>query len=171
MATPGSKESMGDSKRKHSVLFVCFGNYCRSPVAEGAFSKLLKDKGLSDQWNVDSAGLSDWHVGKLPDNRGRTVMKTHNIKTEHIGRQITEEDYLNFEYIFGMDESNLWMLESDRPPGSKAVIQLLGSHDPQGGDVIEDCYYGDVSSFEEVYQKSMRSCKAFLQHVMDKDET
>ncbi|XP_077978771.1 low molecular weight phosphotyrosine protein phosphatase-like [Glandiceps talaboti] len=175
MATPSSTETSSgvdnSAAKIHSALFVCFGNYCRSPIAEAVFATLLKDRGLSNDWLVDSAGLSDWHVGKLPDERGRAALKLHNIVTNHIGRQITRRDFAKFEYIFGMDDSNFSMLNDMKPKNSKAIVKLLGSYDPQGSEIIDDCYYGEVADFENVLLKCKRSCKVFLDEVKRQDSS
>ncbi|XP_077866804.1 low molecular weight phosphotyrosine protein phosphatase-like [Saccoglossus kowalevskii] len=141
------------------------GNFCRSPIAEAVFADLVQKRGVSHEWLIDSAGISDWHAGERQDSRGASVLKHHNIKTDHIGRIMRKQDFLKFDYIFGMDNDNVWTLDSMKPKSSKAKIELLGSYDPDGDDIIEDCYYGDVSTFESVYQKCRRSCEAFLNGI------
>ncbi|XP_005914591.1 low molecular weight phosphotyrosine protein phosphatase isoform X2 [Haplochromis burtoni] len=127
-----------------SVLFVCLGNICRSPIAEAVFRKMATDGGIVDQWIIDSGATSDWNLGSLPDARGLACLRKHGIDTDHRARQVTKEEFMSFEHILCMDESNL----SDLKRKSKSVkdytakIELLGSYDPQKQLIIQDPYYG-----------------------------
>ena len=91
---------------KISVLFVCLGNICRSPAAEAIFKSLIDDKGIGNQFIVDSAGTGSWHVGKKADSRMRFAAKQRNINITSNARQIREDDFFNFKYILVMDNSN-----------------------------------------------------------------
>ncbi|XP_069351385.1 low molecular weight phosphotyrosine protein phosphatase isoform X2 [Eulemur rufifrons] len=147
-----------------SVLFVCLGNICRSPIAEAVFRKLVADQNVSDNWVIDSCAVSDWNVGRAPDSRAVGCLRDHGIHTAHNARQITKEDFATFDYILCMDESNLRDLnrKSNQVKNCKAKIELLGSYDPQKQLIIEDPYYGNDSDFERVYQQCVRCCSAFL---------
>uniref|UniRef100_A0A9L0K896 Low molecular weight phosphotyrosine protein phosphatase n=1 Tax=Equus asinus TaxID=9793 RepID=A0A9L0K896_EQUAS len=90
-----------------SVLFVCLGNICRSPIAEAVFRKLVTDQNISDNWVIDSGAVSDWNVGRAPDPRAVSCLRNHGINTAHKARQVTKEDFATFDYILCMDESNL----------------------------------------------------------------
>ncbi|XP_028295451.1 low molecular weight phosphotyrosine protein phosphatase isoform X2 [Gouania willdenowi] len=148
-----------------SVLFVCLGNICRSPIAEAVFRKLATDAGVVDKWVIDSGATSDWNVGSSPDARGIVCLWGHGIETSHRARQVTKDDFLSFEYILCMDENNLSELnrKAKLTKGNQAKIELLGSYDPQKQLIIKDPYYGREEDFEKVYVQCERCCKAFLE--------
>ncbi|XP_072014464.1 low molecular weight phosphotyrosine protein phosphatase-like [Amphiura filiformis] len=152
------------SASKKSVLFVCLGNFCRSPMAEGVFKDMVSQRADKDEWKIDSAGTSDWHEGDNPDERTSATLETKTgHRLDHIGRKITKDDYNKFHYIFGFDESNISNINRRKPAGCQAVIQLLGEFDPQNQRVIEDPYYGDMSEFQRVYNQCSRCLTAFLE--------
>ncbi|KAM7395377.1 hypothetical protein PAMA_006914 [Pampus argenteus] len=155
MAAAGSK----------SVLFVCLGNICRSPIAEAVFRKMATDAGVVDKWVIDSGATSDWNIGSSPDGRGLACLRKHDIETSHRAQQVTKEDFINFEFILCMDESNLSDLnrKAKSVKNSRAKIELLGSYDPQKQLIIKDPYYGSDEDFEKVYEQCVRCCKAFLE--------
>lgn len=151
---------MGD---KRSVMFVCLGNICRSPMAEAVFKEAAKQKGVDNKWYAESAGTGGWHVGCSPDDRTMTVLRDNNIQFKHSAQQLTTEDFNRFDFIFGMDQSNMNDLNRKKPKGSKAQLLLLGSFDPSGDSIIQDPYYdSDTKGFEKCYQQCMRSCISFL---------
>lgn len=155
---------MTDSKK--SVLFICLGNICRSPIAEAVFLNCLKESGKSSSWTVDSAAIGNWHVGNGPDRRAVSVLSKHGITTCHKARQVKKSDFSKFDYIFGMDHENIEDLKSIEPDQSIAKIGLLGSYDPDGELIIEDPYYeSGEAGFEKCYQQCIRCCQAFLDQV------
>ncbi|XP_067097698.1 low molecular weight phosphotyrosine protein phosphatase isoform X2 [Osmerus mordax] len=147
-----------------SVLFVCLGNICRSPIAEAVFKKMATDKDVVDEWRIDSAATSTYEIGSPPDHRGQACMKKHGVPMRHIARQVTKEDFTNFKYILCMDESNMSDLnkKAKSVKNSTAKIELLGSYDPEKQLIIKDPYYGGDEDFEKVYEQCVRCCKAFL---------
>ncbi|XP_046877927.1 low molecular weight phosphotyrosine protein phosphatase isoform X1 [Hypomesus transpacificus] len=155
---------MAANSRK-SVLFVCLGNICRSPIAEAVFRKMATDKDVVDEWRIDSAATSTYEIGSSPDHRGQACMKKHGVPMMHIARQVTKEDFTNFKYILCMDESNMSDLnkKAKSVKNSTAKIELLGSYDPEKQLIIKDPYYGGDEDFEKVYEQCVRCCKAFLE--------
>ena len=106
---------------------------------------------------------ANYHCGQPPDKRARAVLARHGVECNHRARQLCEEDFDRFEYIFGMDSNNISDINEYKPKGSKALVELLGKYDPKGQTIIEDPYYdrGD-DGFETNYQQCIRSCNAFL---------
>ncbi|KAK9954515.1 hypothetical protein ABG768_016570 [Culter alburnus] len=155
MAAPGGS----------SVLFVCLGNICRSPIAEAVFRKMATDSGVVDKWRIDSAATSTYEIGNPPDHRGQACMKRHGVSMRHVARQVTKDDFMTFDHILCMDESNLRDLnkKANSIKNSKAKIELLGSYDPEKQLIIQDPYYGSDKDFETVYEQCVRCCKAFLE--------
>jgi len=152
-----------------SVLFVCLGNICRSPLAEGVFRNVLDEEGLAGRFKVDSAGTGSWHVGESPDHRSVRSAATHGVQLTGHSRQVQPEDFGRFDYIIAMDQSNLTNLEQYRDGvGGEAALYLLREFDPEGGPGAEvpDPYYGGPNGFEEVFEIVDRSCREFLDFVL-----
>ncbi|XP_011494207.1 PREDICTED: low molecular weight phosphotyrosine protein phosphatase-like [Ceratosolen solmsi marchali] len=149
---------------KQRVLMVCLGNICRSPIADAVFARTVQEKGIDDKWDVDSAALIGYHTGNNPDHRARETLKNKGIANySHKARPIKTDDFNKFDWIFGMDESNISELNKKKPRGSKAKIELLGKYDPQGETIIVDPYYDcDNDGFYKVYEQCKRSVEAFL---------
>ncbi|KAM8832723.1 low molecular weight phosphotyrosine protein phosphatase isoform 1-T1 [Spinachia spinachia] len=150
---------------KKSVLFVCLGNICRSPIAEAVFRKMATDAGVVEKWWIDSAATSNYEIGNPPDHRGQACMKRHGVPMQHVARKVTNDDFMTFEYLLCMDESNLSELNrrAKLVKNGVAKVELLGSYDPKKQRIIEDPYYGSDEDFEKVYEQCARCCKAFLE--------
>jgi protein-tyrosine phosphatase len=158
-----------------NVLFVCLGNICRSPIAEGTFREIVKKAGLSDKISCDSAGTAGWHTGESPDHRTIKNAEKHGIKLTHKGRKITVEDLDGFQHIAVMDEQNFkdvydlyYRTKHQIPPAEK--LFLLRDYDPtvRGKQEVPDPYYEGAEAFENVYQIVWRSNEALLQHLIEK---
>ena len=150
------------------VLFVCLGNICRSPMAEGIFRHHVMQAGLEEQIYVDSAGTANWHQGKQPDIRSIQTTKKHGIDiSNQEARQLTEEDFERFHYIVAMDGSNLYNIQSKAPYLHTTTIRLLFEHEQLD---VPDPYYGSNDGFEEVYDMLDRGTYNLLQEIREEME-
>ncbi|WP_420149779.1 low molecular weight protein-tyrosine-phosphatase [Spirosoma sp.] len=155
-----------------NVLFVCLGNICRSPVAEGVFKNLIAEAGLDEQISCDSAGTSSYHIGSLPDRRTRENALEHGLTLTHRARRFTGEDLAQFDYFVAMDEKNLEAIEklNYRSTGlyTTDTIFLLREFDPEVSDDpnVPDPYYEGPDVFEEVYQITLRCCRQLLTYLV-----
>jgi protein-tyrosine phosphatase len=137
------------------ILFVCLGNICRSPTAEGVMRRLVRQEGLEDSIEIDSAGTGSWHVGASPDERATETARERGIVLEGAARQFTPEDFDSFDLILAMDEENLRDLLALAPGDeARAKVRLLREFDPatdESTDLdVPDPYYGGDEGFEHV---------------------
>ena len=150
------------------VLFVCLGNICRSPQAEGVFAQLVREAQLDDAIVCDSAGTSDYHIGELADPRTRAASLRHDLALTHRARQVTVDDLDHFDWVIAMDQHNLAHLQhmAGRSQARLRKLRLLREFDPDPGDLaVPDPYGGGADGFERVYQICLRSCRALLAEV------
>lgn len=153
-----------------SVLFVCLGNICRSPLAEGVLRHRARQRGLDGRLRIDSAGTGAWHVGESPDRRSAEVARRNGVDLEGRARQVDEDDFHAFDLLVAMDRSNLRALEGmkDRSGGT-ATLHLLRDFDPDPGDrEVPDPYYGGPRGFDNVYEMVDRSVEALLDHLEER---
>ncbi|XP_064195275.1 low molecular weight phosphotyrosine protein phosphatase isoform X5 [Anguilla rostrata] len=152
-----------------SVLFVCLGNICRSPIAEAVFRKLATDSGDINKWRIDSAATSTYEIGNPPDYRGQVCMRKHGVPMSHVARQVTKEDFLSFDYMLCMDESNLRDLnrKANSVKNCKAKIELLGKYDPQKQLIIQDPYYASCFFAPCFLGSSQMGVKRILKRCMN----
>jgi protein-tyrosine phosphatase len=150
------------------VLFVCLGNICRSPLAEGVFRQLVRNEGLEDRFEIDSAGTSAYHIGDPPDTRTTSLARQRGVMLEHAARQIAPEDFERFDHILAMDASNLGKVQrlAQRHPG-RARLDLLRSFDDAATDDLEvpDPYFGGQDGFEHVHDLVETACQGLLAHI------
>jgi protein-tyrosine phosphatase len=152
---------------KLKVLFVCLGNICRSPLGEGVFRHLVKAAGLTDRFEIDSAGTSSYHIGDPPDARTTSVARARGVELTGAARQIRTEDLHEFDYVLVMDDQNLRNVRKLVGKDSTAEVRLLREFDPQarGNLDVPDPYYGGPRGFEDVHDIVHRSCEALLDHI------
>jgi protein-tyrosine phosphatase len=148
------------------ILFVCMGNICRSPTAEGVMIELVKRAGLSDRITIDSAGTGAWHVGELPDSRARLAARKRGLDLCSRARQITREDFDRFDLIVVMDDINLRHVTVMAGKSTTPVV-LLRSFDPKSppGANVPDPYAGGDDGFEHVLDLCERACAGLLDYV------
>ncbi|MBM4344960.1 MAG: low molecular weight phosphotyrosine protein phosphatase [Deltaproteobacteria bacterium] len=149
------------------VLFVCLGNICRSPQAEGIFRKLVADAGLRDRFDIDSAGTGGWHAGEAPDWRTQAASERHGIPLPHRARLFEVGDFDRFDHILAMDRSNLRdILALARDDADRHKVRLLRELDPLADVVsVPDPYYGDGDGFERVFQICLAACRGLLREL------
>lgn len=142
------------------VLFICAGNICRSPMAEGIFRRMLRERGLEAQFEVDSCGTGNWHEGERAHPLTESILEKNHAAFEHSARQIWAEDWEQFDFIFAMDKANLRDLERMYPQHKgKAKLMLENAEVP-------DPYYGNLSNYEQVYTLLEPALEAFLNNAV-----
>jgi protein-tyrosine phosphatase len=150
------------------VLFVCLGNICRSPAAEGVFRQLVTAAGLANEIVIDSAGTGAWHAGEPADHRMRHFAEQRGIRLGSIARQVVPSDFEDFDWILAMDSSNLDHLRRLAHPGHHHKIRKFRDFDPDApGADVPDPYYGDDTGFTDVLDIVTRTSEALLAHLRD----
>ena len=145
------------------VLFVCLGNICRSPTAEGVLRHKLIDAGLADRVEVASAGTSDWHVGKAPDSRSLRAAKLRGYDmSAQRAQQAKAADFNTYDLILAMDHSNLRDLKAIAPVNAKAELDLFLSRYDGAKDEVPDPYYDGEHGFEEVLDLVEHACDRLI---------
>ena len=150
------------------ISFVCLGNICRSPLAQGVFQDLVNQEKLYKKIIVTSAGTSGCHIGDLPDERMRQTAQSKGIHLKSRARQFQKSDFNRFNLVLAMDHNNLARLAEIAPsnlPPEK--LMLFRSFDPEcnGDQDVPDPYYGGAKGFEEVYSMVERSCPSLLEYI------
>lgn len=153
--------------QKTRVCFVCLGNICRSPTAEGVMKRLVGDAGLEDDFLIESAGTAAFHVGERPDQRARAFARKRGIALDSHARQFIESDLKRFDWVLAMDRENLAHLEALRSDkdADGAKISLLRAFDPLSptGAEVPDPYYGGDAGFEEVLDLCEAACRGLIE--------
>jgi protein-tyrosine phosphatase len=152
------------------ILFVCMGNICRSPTAEGVMRGLLRAEGLEQAIAIDSAGTGGWHAGDPPDARAVAAARTRDIVVEGAARQVTAEDFDDFDLVLAMDRENERDLLARAPDDeARAKVRLLREFDAASvaaGDLdVPDPYYGGPNGFDRVLDLVEAACRGLLDEV------
>jgi len=155
------------------ICFVCLGNICRSPLAEGVFQALVIEQGLENQIIIQSAGTGHWHVGAPPDSRMQATARSKGIQLNSRAEQIQEADIRRYDLVLAMDRSNLETMEYLVSPQVAAQkLRLFRSFDPEAANDLDvpDPYYGRDDGFEHVFQIVHRTCPPILDYVKSQME-
>lgn len=143
-------------KGKHCILFICLGNICRSPAAEGIMKALVKKAGREEEFYIDSAAIGPWHIGQLPDARMRRCGAQHGYRFDSHARQFSAQDFDRFDMIVVMDEDNYKAISRQaRSADDKAKIVRIANYlSTRHSDyaTVPDPYYGDEEDFELVIE-------------------
>lgn len=167
------------------VLFVCLGNICRSPMAEAVFQHLVDEAGVSAHFHIDSAGTGDWHVGELAHRGTRDVLQKHHIPYDGRARQFTSQDWLQFDYLLAMDESNLEAMVRRAPKpttqhtdgsyqldgsSTQARLFLDYAHADKATTIrqVPDPYY--TGKYDETYDLVRMGAQALLKYLRHKHQ-
>lgn len=150
------------------VLFVCMGNICRSPTAEGVFNKLLDDLGTTNRFLVDSAGTHAYHVGESPDSRAQQTARSRGVKLSNIrARKVARSDFDEFDHILAMDSDNYQLLIEASPSEHHHKIKLFLEFAPDREENnVPDPYYGGQNGFDHVFDLVEDASKGFYQTVV-----
>ncbi len=148
------------------VLFVCMGNICRSPTAEGVFRHMVKQSDAEDEISIDSAGTHAYHVGNPPDQRAQEAALKRDIDlSKQRARRVSADDFSEFDYVIAMDESNMDDLLSICPVGYEDRVHLFLAFSDSEQSEVPDPYYGQGRGFEIVLNLVEHASEGLLEHI------
>ncbi|MFN8203488.1 MAG: low molecular weight protein-tyrosine-phosphatase [Solirubrobacteraceae bacterium] len=152
------------------ILFVCLGNICRSPTAEGVMRRLVAEAGLQDEIEVDSAGTAAYHVGSAPDERASVAARRRGTQLGGAARQVADADFAIYDLLLAMDAENLRELHRRAPDGeARARVRLLREFDPACAGAtdldVPDPYYGGPRGFDTVLDQVEAACRGLVAHL------
>jgi protein-tyrosine phosphatase len=150
------------------ICFVCHGNICRSPTAEGVMRRLVTQRGMSSRVVMESAGTGGWHVGDRPDARARQAALARGYELESVAQQFTARFFDRFDYVLAADADNLEQLRRLAPNATaREKVKLLRDFDPEAppGSEVPDPYYGGADGFELVLDICEAACRGLLAHL------
>ncbi len=151
----------------HKIIFVCLGNICRSPTAEGVLRNQVSERGLENLFEIDSAGTGDWHLGHPPDKRATEAALARGIDLSPLrARQITARDMLYYDTIIAMDNQNLARLKSLAPADQQYKVRLLLQYGNSENREVPDPYYGGDHGFDLVLDLIEASCRELLDKLL-----
>lgn len=154
------------------VLFVCMGNICRSPTAEGVFRHYANNAGIKDGFThdmfIDSAGTAGFHLAAPPDKRAQLTALKYGVDIEELkARKLAPEDYTDFDYLLAMDSDNLSIMQKKCPENHQHKLHLFMSFSQTSPGITEipDPYYGEIGDFDIAYEFIDRAAQGFLKHI------
>jgi protein-tyrosine phosphatase len=153
------------------ILFVCLGNICRSPLAEGIFNKRVEEQALSHVLHSVSVGTSDYHIGEPADRRSIQIARQNDIVINHKGRQLSIDDFSNYDYIIAMDRSNYRHIcapENDATGKNHKIFLMREFDDKRKENNVPDPYWSGAEGFQEVFDILDRSIRNFLIYLKEK---
>ena len=153
---------------KHRILFVCLGNICRSPMAEGVFRRVIEDAGVAHLFEVDSAGLGDWHAGQAPDRRAQGAARRRGMDISgQRARQVTLADYDRFDLLLAMDSSNFDELIQMSPPYMPEKIRRFLDYAPDAGTQdVPDPFFGGSEGFDHALDLIEAAARGLLADLL-----
>ena len=156
-------------KQLHKILFICMGNICRSPAAEGIMKHKVQEQDLEHCFYIDSAGMHGWHEGELPDNRMRTHASRRGYALTSHSRPIKYNDFEKFDLIIGMDDGNLQDLKRMAPDSEslRKIHRMTDFCTMHEADCVPDPYYGGSSGFELVLDLLEDACDGLLDQLKE----
>ena len=148
------------------VLFVCMGNICRSPTAQGVFRELVAQQGLADSIQIDSAGTHSYHAGNPPDSRSQSMARQRGIDLSDLrARRFVSADFLEFDYVIGMDHGNIADMRAIRPENASARLQLMLDYSNAYEQAeVPDPYFGE-GGFDQVFDMIDDATRGLLDHI------
>ncbi len=167
VANPEYLDSLKDKNRLR-VLFVCLGNICRSPAAEGVMRRVVDEAGDASRWTIDSAGIGSWHAGQLPDKRMRIHARRRGLELTHHARQVRPTDFDDFDLIVGMDASNIDDLRAlaPSPEAERKIAAMMDFATPPAlRDHVPDPYYDGAEGFELVLDLLDDACRGLYRQL------
>lgn len=157
-------------KTLHRLLFICLGNICRSPAAEGVMRAKVHAAHKDDEFMIDSAGIGDWHVGQLPDRRMRERGALRGYRFDSHARQIRQSDFDDFDLLLVMDSDNYRIVTAKAPTEEACQkVRMLTDYLPEGSKatVVPDPYYGDMSDFDYALDLIEEACDGLLSALVE----
>jgi protein-tyrosine phosphatase len=153
-----------------NILFVCMGNICRSPSAEGFFARALQESAYQKQVSIDSAGTHSYHVGQAPDPRAIETAADFGVDISDLrARKVSSEDFDSFDLIIAMDRENFQNLEAIQPPNSTASLKMMMEYHPEGQPTeVPDPYYGHVNGFVYMCELLQAATSGLLRDVEER---
>ncbi|KAK2380136.1 putative low molecular weight protein-tyrosine-phosphatase [Trifolium repens] len=171
-----ASSTVTDTNKPFSVLFVCLGNICRSPAAEGVFTDLVKKSGFDSKFRIDSAGTINYHEGNQADSRMRAASKRRGIEITSISRPIKSSDFVEFDLILAMDKQNRedileafnrWKFRDPLPEDAHKKVKLMCSYCKKHDETeVPDPYYGGPQGFEKVLDMLEDACQSLLENIL-----